>query len=85
MISSIIRGSLNKFQDFFRMGTFIDGTHKRLYPLEVISPGCNALVPFHTFLEGPMEVLLCERVNDLRHSLIHHLNCLIMTASELRE
>ena len=32
-----------------------------------------------------MEVLLCERVNDLRHSLFHLLNCLITTASELRE
>ena len=33
----------------------------------------------------PMEVLLCERVNDLHHSLFHLLNCLITTASELRE
>ena len=32
-----------------------------------------------------MEVLLCERVNDLRHSLAHLLNCLITTSSELRE
>ena len=32
-----------------------------------------------------MEVLLCERVNDLRHSLFHLLNCLITTASELRK
>ena len=32
-----------------------------------------------------MEVLLCERVNDLRHSLFLLLNCLITTASELRE
>ena len=32
-----------------------------------------------------MEVLLCERVNDLRHSLFHLLNCLITTASVLRE
>ena len=32
-----------------------------------------------------MEVLLCERVNDLRHSLFHLLNCLITTASELSE
>ena len=31
-----------------------------------------------------MEVLLCERVNDLRHSLFHLLNCRITTASELR-
>ena len=26
----IIRGSLNKFPDFFRMGTFIDSTHMNL-------------------------------------------------------
>ena len=32
-----------------------------------------------------MEVLLCERVNDLCHSLFHLLICLITTASELRE
>ena len=30
-----------------------------------------------------MEVLLCEHVNDLRHSLFLLLNCLITTASEL--
>ena len=35
--------------------------------------------------EGLNEVLLCERVNDLRHSLFHLINCLITTASELRE
>ena len=32
-----------------------------------------------------MEVLLYERVNDLRHSLAHLLNFLKMTASELSE
>ena len=32
-----------------------------------------------------MEVLLCEHVNHLRHSLFHLLNSLIMTASDLRE
>ena len=32
-----------------------------------------------------MEVLLCECVNDLRHSLFHLLNCLITTDSELKE
>ena len=32
-----------------------------------------------------MEVLLYERVNDLRHNFFHLLNCLITTASELRE
>ena len=30
-----------------------------------------------------MDVLLNERVNDLRHSLFYLVNCLIMTASEL--
>ena len=35
--------------------------------------------------EDPMEVLLCERVNDLRHSLFRLLDCVIMTASERRE
>ena len=63
------------------MGTFIDSTH-----FEVISSGFNALVvPFQLHLEGSMKVLLCERVNDLRHSLFHLLNCLITIASELRE
>ena len=32
-----------------------------------------------------MELLLRERVNDLGHSLFYLLNCLITTASELRE
>ena len=64
------------------MGTFIE----TLVPFEVISSGCNALVvTFQQLLESPMEVLLWERVNDLRHSLFHLLNCLITTASELRE
>ena len=70
------------FPDFFRIGTFIDSTHMKL---EVISSGCNTLfVLFQQLLEGPIEVLLCERVNDLRHSLFH-LNCPITTASQLRE
>ena len=28
-LRQIIRGSLNKFPDFFRMGTFIDSTHMK--------------------------------------------------------
>ena len=82
-----IRGAYDKFPDFFCMGTFIDSTYmKTIVPFEVISSGCNALVVvFQQLLEGLMEVLLCERVNDLHHSLYHLLNCLIMTASELRE
>ena len=55
-------------------------------PFEIISPSCNALVlPFQQLLEVPIEFLLCDRVNDLRHSLFHLLNCLITTESELRE
>ena len=42
-----IQGSLNKFPDFFHMGTFIDSTHRKtLVPLYVISSGSNALVLF---------------------------------------
>ena len=59
---TIIRGAYDKFTDFFRMGTFIDRTRKKLY-----SPAL--VVPFQKLPEGPMEVFLCERVNDLRHSL----------------
>ena len=81
-----IWGAYNKFPDFFCMGTFIDSTHEILVPFEVISSGCNALVvPLQQLLEGSTEVLLCEHVNDLHHSLFHLLNCLITTASELRE
>ena len=51
-------------------------------PFKVISSSCNALVvSFQLLLEGIMEVILCERVNDLRQSLFHLLNCLITTAS----
>ena len=46
---------------------------------KVLSSGCNTLVPFQQLLEGSMEVLLCEHVNDLRHRLFHLLN------SQLRE
>ena len=30
MDQSVVRGSLNKFADFFRMGSFIDSTHMKL-------------------------------------------------------
>ena len=67
----------------YTTGTFIDSSYmKTIIPFEVISSGCNALaLPFQQLLE----VLLCERVNDLRHSLFHLFNCLITTDSELRE
>ena len=43
------------------------------------------VVLFQQLLEGPMEVILSQRVNDLRHSLFLLLKCLITTASELRK
>ena len=50
------------------------------HPFEIIFSGWNALIaPFQQLLEGPMEVLLCERVNDLRYNLFHLLNYLITT------
>ena len=65
------------------MGIFIYSTHETLVPFEVISTGFNAfVVPFQQLLECSLEVLLCERVNDFRHSLFHLLNCLITTASK---
>ena len=74
------------FQTFSYGHVYWQYTHETLVPFEVISSGCNALVvPFKQLLEGLMEVLLCEHINDLRHSLFHLLNCLIMTVSELRE
>ena len=66
-----MRGAYDKFPDFFRMGTFIDSTHETLVPFEVFTFGYNALIVlFQQLLKDPMEVLLCERVNDLRHSLL---------------
>ena len=74
MICIYIRGSLNKFPDFFCMALLLTVHTWNSCPHR------SNLVQ----LKGPMEVLLCECVNDLHHSLFH-LNCLIMTASELRE
>ena len=79
-----IRGSLNNFPDFFVWALLLIVHTWNSSPFEAISSGCNALfVPFQQLLVGPMEVLWCESVNDLRQSLFHLLNCLITTASEL--
>ena len=66
------------------MGTFIDSTHMKLLSRLKYSPPA-AIHLFQKLLEGSVEVLLGERVNDLRHSLFHLLNCLITTASVLLE
>ena len=81
-----IRAPLNKFPRCFYGYFYWEYTHETLVPFEVISASCNALVlPLQRLLEGHMEVLLCERVNDLCLSHFHLLNCLITTASEVRE
>ena len=81
-----IRESLNKFPDIFVWALLLIVHTWNSCPLEVISSGFNALVVrFQQLLEGPMENLLCESVNDLRLSLFNLLNCLITTVSELRE
>ena len=78
--ASNVRGSLNKFF----VWALLLIVHIQI-PFKVISSGYNALdVPFQQLLEGLIEVLLCERVSDLGHSLFH-LNSLITTASELME
>ena len=65
----------DKFPDFFRIGIWNYRRHLKFQ--YVVFSGCNALVvPFQQLLEGPMEVLLCEHVNDLCHSLFHLLSLL---------
>ena len=80
-------GAIPKYEDHYVsfQTFFVWALLLIVHTLKVISFGGNALVvPFQQLLEGPMEVLLCERVNELRHSLFHLLNCLITTATKLR-
>ena len=79
----------NEFKSFanaynVQMGTRREFT-KFSFRVDTKDLPLGEVVPFQQLLERPMDVLLCERVNDLRHSLFHLLNCLITTASELRE
>ena len=73
------------FQTFFIWALLLIVHTWNSSPFEVISSGCNALVPFQKILEDSMEVLLCDCVSAFRHSLHHLFNCLITTVSELRE
>ena len=81
-----IRSAYDEFPDFFRMATLIDSTLMKLYALRsnLLQLQCTCST-FQQLLEGPMEVLLCERVNGLRHRLFHLFKCLRTTASELGE
>ena len=73
-------GLLDHWRTLYPLG------HETLVPFETISSGCNAfVVPFQQLLEGLMQVLLCQRVHELRHSLFHLFNSLVTAASELRE
>ena len=80
----MLRSAFNKFPYFFVQAFKIDFTHMIFSSPKKRSPP-TVMHLFQQLLKGSMEVLLCERVNDLRHSLLHPLNCLITTASELRE
>ena len=44
----------------------------------------NLLYCYNNFWKAPCKSS-CQSVNDVRHSLFHLFNCLIMTASELRD
>ena len=74
------------FQPFFRMGLYLIVQTWNSSPLQsnLLRLQCT-WGTFQKLLEGPMEVLLCERINNLRHNLFHLLNCLMTTASELWE
>ena len=75
-----VRGTINRL---FSYGNFYwENTQETLIPFEIISSGCNALV---VPLQQPLESLLYERVNDLRHRLFYLLSCLITTACYLKE
>ena len=76
----------DKFPDFFvwALLLIVHTWNFSLLRSNLLRLQCTcSIVP--KILEDPMEVLLCERANDLRHSLFHLLNCLITTASELRK
>ena len=56
----------------------------KLVPFEVISSACNALVlPFQELLEGLMEVLLWERINDLQ--ILDETDCISHSTNTLGE
>ena len=56
-LSIYIRGSVNKFPDFFRMGTFIDSTHMKLsFPSKQSPPAAmNLLYRSNTFWKAPLK------------------------------
>ena len=78
----MLRGAYDKFPDFFRMGILMIVQTWNSSPLRSNLLRLQWTCTVQQLLEGIMDVLLYERVNDLRHSLFHLLNCFIMTASE---
>ena len=78
-----IRGSLNKFPDFFvwALLLIVHSWNSISLRCNLLRLQCNCCAVPTTY--GRPHV--CERVNDLRHSLFYLLNCLITIASELRE
>ena len=54
-VSGMVQGSLNEFPDFFRMGTFIDSTHMKLWSPSKYSPlaAMHLLYHFNNFWKAP--------------------------------
>ena len=80
-----LRGSLNKFPEFlvWALLLIVHTWNSSLLRSNILRLQCTCCtVPITS---ASLEVLLCQRVNDLRHSLFRLLNCLITTASEVRE
>ena len=80
-----VQGAYDSFQTFFVWALFLivhtwNSSPLRSNPLRLQCTCCT--VPTTS---GRLIEVLCEPINDLRHSLFHLLNCLITTASELRE
>ena len=81
-----IQGSLNEFPDFFVWALSLIVHTWNSGPLQSNLLWLQCVCCTITTTSGrPMEVLLCECVNDLCHSHFHLLNCLITTACDLRE
>ena len=81
-----VRGSLNKFPDFFRMGTFIDSTHIKLYSPSKYSPqtAMHLLYRFNNFWKAPWK-FSCVSVSLTFVTASFISSIVITTAYELRE
>ena len=78
-----IRGSLNKFPDLWALLLIVHTWNSSPLQSNLLRLQCTCCTDSNNLWKVPWRVLLCEHVNNLRHSLFHLLNCLKTTASEL--